>query len=227
MTLKLRKMLLPALSILFMSVSLADISVLTQDNTASVSNPAYFNLAIESEERKLVDVEAEAPGETTVAPEKLNVSPGENESVNIWFLPDRDLQRGKYALDITVSSSDGTETVSPNVRVRREHSIIISEFEGRSCSYKRVTMMIKNSGYSIEDLRVRSESSVIDNMRIQPGETKTLNISRTDVGKFISVNSQDSYAHASRYLDSCNKSENQQGSQNNILGFLSAFKDIL
>lgn len=227
MTLEPRKILLLAFSILFVSVSSADISVLTQDNTASVSNPAYFNLAIESEERKLVHVKAEALGETTVAPEKLNVSPSENESVNIWFLPDRDLQRGKYALDITVSSSDGLETVSPKVRVRREHSIIISEFEGRSCKDKRVTMMIKNFGYTTENLRVRSESSVIDNIRIQPGETKTLNTSRTNAGKYISINSQDSYAHASRYLDSCNKSENQQGSQNNILGFLSAFKDIL
>ncbi|EHK01746.1 hypothetical protein HRED_07172, partial [Candidatus Haloredivivus sp. G17] len=111
------------------------------------------------------------PGEISVAPNKVELEPGQEETVNVWFNPRQDRDEGRYQFSLTADSqADGQEySVSGFVNVIKNYKVDVDVDQANSvCKGEtaRYNVEVTNDGIQSDQIALSTEFGELSENRV-------------------------------------------------------------
>lgn len=218
------------ISIASVSASPASVEVFPDDSTVLANNYTSFEVTVSNDGPvdDVYSISTSAPGEATVAPSRVpesgTLSPGESETVQVWFNPDVDRDGGEYDLRVDAESKASEEVYSgtASVEIIKQHGIEADlESPGAVCRGEEAiyNLDLENTGTQPERFRISASPGTPEKgaVELDAGESTTVEIMRSsataleDRSYNIEVSSASSYASSTVsgvfVAESCYESE--------------------
>ncbi|MFB6200285.1 MAG: hypothetical protein ABEJ83_05350 [Candidatus Nanohaloarchaea archaeon] len=121
--------------------------------------------------------------EVRVAPDKVELQPQEEKTVNVWFNPAVDREEGTYSFKITAESraTGNRFSVTPSINVIKEHDVSLQVTNSRTaCLGEKAyyTVKISNNGIQREKFRITTDYGKLsqNSVTLEDGETKEIQL---------------------------------------------------
>ena len=165
------------------TASQADLTIFPEESSTEVNSFTSYEVEVENigPVKDVYEIQHNYPGEISVAPNKVELEPGQSDTVNVWFNPRVDRDAGTYSFQVSADSrADGqTYSTSGRVNVIRDHQVDVSGTDSASVcrgETARYEIDVTNDGIQQEEFAVTAEYGDLDRNRVNldQGETTTV-----------------------------------------------------
>jgi uncharacterized membrane protein len=155
------------------SASPADLTIFPEESSTEINSFTSYEVEVENSGtvKDVYEMQHNYPGEISVAPNKVELEPGQEETVNVWFNPRQDRDEGRYQFSITADSqADGQEySVSGFVNVIKDYKVDVDVDQANSvCKGEtaRYNVEVTNDGIQSDQIALSTEFGELSENRV-------------------------------------------------------------
>lgn len=155
------------------SASPADLTIFPEESSTEINSFTSYEVEVENSGtvKDVYEMQHNYPGEISVAPNKVELEPGQEETVNVWFNPRQDRDEGRYQFSITADSqADGQEySVSGFVNVIKDYKVDVDVDQANSvCKGEtaRYDVEVTNDGIQSDQIALSTEFGELSESRV-------------------------------------------------------------
>ncbi|EHK02091.1 hypothetical protein HRED_05778 [Candidatus Haloredivivus sp. G17] len=155
------------------SASPADLTIFPEESSTEINSFTSYEVEVENSGtvKDVYEMQHNYPGEISVAPNKVELEPGQEETVNVWFNPRQDRDEGRYQFSLTADSqADGQEySVSGFVNVIKNYKVDVDVDQANSvCKGEtaRYNVEVTNDGIQSDQIALSTEFGELSENRV-------------------------------------------------------------
>jgi len=170
------------------SASPADLTIFPEESSTEINSFTSYEVEVENSGtvKDVYEMQHNYPGEISVAPNKVELKPGQSETVNVWFNPRQDRDEGRYQFSITADSqADGQEySVSGFANVIKDYKVDLELEEAEAVcrgETARYNIEVTNNGIQSDQIALSTEFGEIseDRVTLDAGESTDITVTAT------------------------------------------------
>jgi uncharacterized membrane protein len=167
------------------AASPADLSIFPKESSTEVNSFTSYEVEVENTGPvKDFYSLSSSSSEVRIAPREVELEPGQEETVNVWYNPSQDKEAGTYSFAVTATSraTDNRYSVEGIVDVIRDHevNVAVSNSERTACLNEKVTYEVEvtNNGMQKEEFQLSTDFGKLSRnmVTLEDGETQTVKL---------------------------------------------------
>ncbi len=168
------------------SASPAEMTLFPEESSTRINSFTSYEVTVENAGpvKDIYRMSSSNPTEITIAPTEVELEPGQEETVNVWYNPETDREEGRYSFTVTgTSRATGNQfPVEGHVNVIREHDILIEvdDASQTGCLGEEVTYEVEltNRGSQAEEFRLSTNYGELsaEEVTLAQGETQEVGL---------------------------------------------------
>lgn len=167
------------------SASPAALNLFPDSSSTRIDSFTSYELEVENTgpAKDVYTLSSSSPAEVTVAPQEVELEPGNSETVNLWYNPRTDRDEGTYSFQMTATSRASGDRFSTTgtVEVIKDHQVDLriegskTVCRGQSATY---TVEVENTGIQPEEFSVSTDFGDLsrNTVNLEDGETAELTL---------------------------------------------------
>lgn len=167
------------------SASPAALNLFPDSSSTRIDSFTSYELEVENTgpAKDVYTLSSSSPAEVTVAPQEVELEPGNSETVNLWYNPRTDRDEGTYSFQMTATSRASGDRFSTTgtVEVIKDHQVDLriedskTVCRGQSAAY---TLEVENTGIQPEEFSVSTDFGDLsrNTVNLEDGETAELTL---------------------------------------------------
>lgn len=167
------------------AASPADLSIFPKQSNTEVNSFTSYEVEIENigPVKDFYSLSSSS-SEVRIAPREVELDPGQEETVNVWYNPSQDKEAGTYSFSVAATSraTDKRYSIEGLVDVIRDHEVdvAVDDAERTACLDEKATYEVKvtNNGIQKEEFQLSSDFGKLSRNRVtlEDGETQTIKL---------------------------------------------------
>ena len=168
------------------TASQAEITVFPQESSTRIDSFTSYEATIENvgPVEDTYTFTSSSVAEIDIAPQQVNLQPGEEETVNVWYNPSQDREEGTYSFSITATSRATGDRYNGEIiaSVIRDHDVNmeVSQASQTVCRGQAATYNVEvtNDGIQQEEFQLQTDYGSLsqNTVTLEDGETKTVKL---------------------------------------------------
>lgn len=167
------------------TASPADLNLFPETSDTRIDSFTSYELTVENTgpTKDVYTLSSSNTGEITIAPQKVELEPGNSETVNIWFNPDVDREEGRHSFDLTATSRATGDKYSTTgfVEVIKDHQVNVEVADSKTACLGQKAVYdveITNTGIQKEGFSVSSDFGKLSQkeVNLEDGESTTVTL---------------------------------------------------
>jgi uncharacterized membrane protein len=168
------------------TASQAELTIFPEESSTRIDSFTSYELSIENvgPVEDTYALTSSSVEEIDIAPRKVNLKPGEEETLNVWYNPSQDREEGTYSFSVTAESRATNQRYSEEflATVIRDHDVTAEVDQtsrtvcrGETATY---TVEVTNDGIQQEEFQLSADYGELSQNRVtlEDGETKTVTL---------------------------------------------------
>lgn len=187
------------LSVGLTAASPAELTIFPGESSTRIDSFTSYEVTVENTGpvKDVYTLSSTHSSEISIAPKQVELEPGQEEVVNVWYNPETQKEAGQYSFNIKAESraNGNTYTAQGIVNVIREHDVSLQVEDSKTaCLGEKATYTVKvtNDGIQKEEFELTSPVGEFsrNKLTLEDGETATVKLqvsSNTETDKTFNV----------------------------------------
>lgn len=168
------------------AASTADMTIFPKDSSTRINSFTSYEVNIENvgPVKDTYDLSSSNPREISIAPRQVDLQPGEEETINVWYNPETSKEEGTYSFSVTATSQASGQdySVEGTVNVIKEHRVSIEpdQTSRTGCLGQEVVynLEVTNEGIQKEEFQLTTDEGRLSNteLSLEDGETQNVQL---------------------------------------------------
>lgn len=155
------------------SASPAELTIFPEESSTQINSFTSYEVEVENSGtvKDVYEIQHNYPGEISVAPNTVELEPGQSDTVNVWFNPRQDRDEGRYQFRVTASSrADGQDySINGYVNVIKDYKVDVDvEPSDAVCRGEnaRYEVTVTNDGIQTDEIELTTEYGTLSQNRV-------------------------------------------------------------
>lgn len=173
-------------SVSLVSASPAELTIFPKESSTEINSFTSYEVEVENTGpvKDVYSLSTSNPSTVRVAPKDVELEPGQEETVNVWYNPETNMDEGRYSFSVTATSRANGKSYSTDgfVNVIKDHNVNleVSQSSRTGCLGQKVTydVEITNEGIQKESFQLTTRYGQLSQERVtlEEGETREVTL---------------------------------------------------